>query len=317
MSVNNLLIWMSARGEGSWQQFRAAVEEFHVESSASEEDGETGENTTSSDLPVYQALCLGFQRLGHVEFFSAGTDKDWRVAPPALAAIRQGEQWIGIACGARSPGLYQRLCEAKGQVSWETLQVPGMSDRIRVLASHLEELRAAAESNGFNVQESAPLALLAAIPPVDDPGSRVSSEPPTGPGWTIEKFSTSTLRWCKAERRDFDVVQSGLFRFRMGYQRFHLLRWRGRTFRVPVQVGKFAVLRRARRRALFAYDAQQSVLSVPAICRPPFLIERALVLCSGLLPRFDQASSLLEYTDVPWEVARLAAQLLHQEVQRQ
>jgi hypothetical protein len=45
------------------------------------------------------------------------------------------------------------------------------------------------------------------------------------------------------------------------------------------------------------------------------LIERALVLCSGLLPHYDQSSGWIEYTGVPRDVARLAAQLLCQEVQ--
>jgi hypothetical protein len=31
LSLNDLLTWMSARGRGSWSQFRAAVEEFHLE----------------------------------------------------------------------------------------------------------------------------------------------------------------------------------------------------------------------------------------------------------------------------------------------
>jgi hypothetical protein len=44
-------------------------------------------------------------------------------------------------------------------------------------------------------------------------------------------------------------------------------------------------------------------------------MERALVLCSGILPRIDKASGLLKYTEIPRDVAQLAAELLRQEIQ--
>ena len=68
MSANALLLWMSARREGSWQQFRSAVEELHIETDtfASAEDDEAADNFR---FPLYQALRLNLQRLGHAEFF--------------------------------------------------------------------------------------------------------------------------------------------------------------------------------------------------------------------------------------------------------
>jgi len=304
---------MSARREGSWQQFRAAVEEFHIESGEVGENGDNADDLTTSDLPVYQVVRLELQRLGHVEF---DKDRNWRVVPPALATIQREGQWVGVVCGARSPKIREDLKALGGWVSCDTLHVPGMPDRLRLLSERFEKLRSAAESIGLFVQENAPVSVLAAVPPVDDPRSRVPAEPPAGPGWMIEGFSTSTLRWCQAKQGDVERVRTGLFRFRMRYQRFHFLRWRSMTFSVPVQVGKYAVMRRRKRRRLLTYDVQRATLSVPAICRPPLLIERALVLCSGLRPRFDQSSGRVEYTDVPWDIARLAAELLRQEVQR-
>jgi len=306
---------MSARREGSWQQFRAAVEELHIESGDASENGGDTDNSTASDLPLYQAVRLDLQRLGHVEFFSTSTDKDWRVIPPVLPTLQSGEQWMGVVCGARYPVLYDKLRAPNGSVSCEVLDVRGMPDRIRLFSNSFEELRAAARSIGFLVQENAPTAVLSAIPPVDDQRSRVRAEPPEVPGWLIEKFSAGSLRWRQAERKEVERTQTGLFRFRMRYQRFHFLRWKGGSFRVHVQVGKYALLRYRRRRRILNYDIQRAVLSVPAICRPPFLIERALVLCSGLLPRYDRSSGRIEYAGIPKDVARLAAQLLCQEVQ--
>ena len=109
MSLNNLLTWMSARECGSWSQFRAAVEELHVEYGDNEEDGENADDATAGDLPVYQVVRLNLQRLAHVEFYSAAAEADWRVVPPALAIHSEGDRWVGILCGARPPGLRDQL----------------------------------------------------------------------------------------------------------------------------------------------------------------------------------------------------------------
>ena len=305
---------MSARGEGSWQQFRAAVEEFHVDSTSAGEDGENGDDIATSDLPVYQEVRLGLQTLAHVEFFSANATRDWRVVPPALAVVSQVDSYVGMMCGARSPQIYGLLKSIGNRLSYDVHQVPGMPDRIRMLGPELKDLHIAAGSMGFVIQENAPIALLAAIPPVDDARSWKLADPPTGVGWMIERFLPSNLRWTKINRTEVEEVQTDLVRFRMRYQRFHFLRWGGRTFRIHVQVGKYAVLKHAKKKRLLFYDAQSSLLTVPAICRPPLLIERALVLCSGLLPRFDRSSGRVEYMNVPPNVAKLAAQLLRQEI---
>ena len=319
MSLNHLLTWMSARGCGSWAQFRGAVEELHVEPGERDQDGEIADNATASDLPVYQTVRLNFQRLAHVEFYSARAEVDWRVVPPALPVHNEGERWVGIVCGARPPNLRERIGD--GLVTWESQAASDMPDCIRLVASDLARLEAAAEAGGMHIQLRAPASILAAIPPVDDPRSRVSAEAPSAPGWVIERFVPSTLGWTAQNHRnerelalgDVYKCRTGLFRFRMKYQRFHYLRWRGRTYSVHVQVGKYAVLRHRRVRNLLQYDPYRSILSVPVSCRPPLLVERALILCTGLLPDLDKTTGRLEYS-VPREIARLAAGLLRQEM---
>jgi hypothetical protein len=98
----------------------------------------------------------------------------------------------------------------------------------------------------------------------------------------------------------------------MKHQRLYYLRSLGRTYSVPVQVGKYAVMRR--RRGTLSYNSERCTLSVPPAFRPPLLMERALVLCSGVLPRFNVSTRRLEYSAVHDKVALLAAQLLCQEV---
>ncbi len=319
VSLNHLLTWMSARGAGSWSQFRAAVEELHVEPSDTGGGSDSNTDTTASELPVYQAVRLDLERLAHVEFYSSTAGADWRVVPPALAVHREAERWVGILCGARPPGLHDRV--RSEAVVWNQEAAPDMPDRIYLVATELAALETVCRAAGVHFQLNAPLSLLAAVPPVDDRRTLVPATPPSTPGWTVETFSPSTLRWTARDRtderdlelRDMHRCQTGLFRLRMKYQRFHYLRWRGRTYGVPVQVGKYAILRHRRVRGLITYAPSRTLLSLPVSCRPPLLIERALILSTGLLPNLDTSSRRLQYA-VPRRLAHLAAGLLRQEI---
>ena len=111
MSLDRLLLWLSAKGQGSWSQFRGAVEALCVEQDYEapeitdniERDGSNG-----SDLPVYQRCRFALQRLGHVEFFSNEAERGWRVVPPAVALLST-DSGEGVLCGARFSGLLERL----------------------------------------------------------------------------------------------------------------------------------------------------------------------------------------------------------------
>ena len=83
MTGNLLLLWMSARQNGSWQQFRSAIERLNAQADA---DPDAGQVTENLEFPLHQQLRFNLQRLGHAEFFAV--DKvitKWRVAPPVLA----------------------------------------------------------------------------------------------------------------------------------------------------------------------------------------------------------------------------------------
>lgn len=312
MSLDHLLLWISAKGQGSWSQFRGAVEELCVEQDAESSgvvDDADRSDAIGSDLPLYQRNRFALQRLGHVEFFSNEAEHGWRVVPPVVALLpsNSGE---GILCGARFSDLFESL-DRVDDVDIIRTDAPGMPQRIEIRGtSHAVSL--AASRLGLLVQANAATAILSAVPFVRDPAAWIRTTIPETQGWTVHRFSSSRLGWTESTRTDATKMRTGFFRFVMKYQRFYYLRWCDYTYRVPVEVGKFVVMRKTR--DLVAYDAATRTLSVPVSCRPPLLIERALILCAGLLPAFDAPSRRLKYTCIPPIVARLTAQLLCQEV---
>jgi hypothetical protein len=121
------------------------------------------------------------------------------------------------------------------------------------------------------------------------------------------------MKWSESNRDEAVESNEGLFRFRFRQQWQHFFCLRKKAYEMRQgQLGKFHLLR-CRRRRVFRYDNSHRWLSMPASCRPPMLIERALVLCTGKLPSFDPQNATLTYAGVPPQTARLAARLLGQE----
>jgi hypothetical protein len=182
-----------------------------------------------------------------------------------------------------------------------------------ITASARATLVAIAERACLLFQDDAPAALLASLPPVDDPSVRHPTELPFGSEWKIDRFSPDDLVWRAATFDGARGASGGLFRFSLRHQRHVLFCWRGGSSRIPGQVGKYLVLRQ-RRRQVLKYDDHSRTLSVPASCRPPFLVERALILCSGSPPSYEggQRGGVLRYTEIPEAIAAIAAALLRQ-----
>jgi len=317
MSSNSLLLWISARGQGSWAQFRAAVEELHL-GADTEVEGEYDDVSDQFALPLYQTLKFNLQRVGHAEFFAGAEGADWRVAPPALAITQHARGWIGIVAGARSLALMDRLTTATAAegAHIQTLEFPAYPDQVLIIAGAQDRLAAIAERAGLFLQENAPAVLLLSLPPVDDPNVGYPVQLPFGSEWKIDRFSPDDLVWRSATLEAARAASGGLFRFSLKHQRHVLFCTRGGVAsRIPGQVGKYLVLRR-RRRQVVRYDSQNHILSVPASCRPPFLVERALVLCSGSPPSYNGGLQRgeLNYTEIPEDIAAIAAALLRQEL---
>ena len=316
MNANSLLLWLSARCQGSWQQFRTVVEHLRIAGELSEDDCLEPEDADDSPgLPIYQELRLNLERLAHVEFRAKNCEDGWRVVPPTLAVSPQEKGWLGVLCGARSLKLLSRLDDAASaiELELETIIAPACPDQIRAVAGDHRELATVAQLVGLRFQMHAPSAILLSLPAVDDFAMRSRTELPFGADWSVHRFSSSNLGWIPATREEAANSAGGLFRFIYLYRRHYFYCACGETLRIPNQVGKYIVLRR-HRRPVFQYDSCERKLRLPAICRPPKLIERALILCSGIPPAFDPGTKTLHYFDIPETVADLASKLLRQEI---
>jgi len=316
MSVNDLLLWMSARGGGSWAQFRAAVERLYRSDPEMDEDDNDAEASDPAALPLYQELRLNLERFGFAEFFSATTDHDWRVTPPVLAVSQAANAYTGFIIGARSDRLIRRVEIAAPRGSLRVEPVEHSPDSLSVESDELSTLGVLASAVGLVFQQDAPNAILATLRAVDSAvmGQRV--DVPIGKEWSFERFLERELRWGVVTRTDMESAPFGLFRLRFRYRTEILMRWSGISYVTSLQEAKYLALKRARKTVL-NYDAGTLTFSVPAICRPPTLIERALLLCSGRLPAFEirrGAPAFLHYQRIPRIVARTASALLRQEL---
>lgn len=290
--MNELLLWMSARRSGSAQAFRSRVAELGV---------------SHSGRALWRTAEWNLGKLAHAEFVPAADGDGWRIAPPVLAAGEPREGRIrAILCGARTPGLLARVVGAAGSARIDIQRQEDGPDIVGVTASTAGELENVAAAAGVRVQWNAPLALLCcATSP-----KAVVLQPATLPvgAWGVSQFSKSALDWEATTLRIASEARSGLFRFRSDYGTVHLLIKDGQPLTCEPAVGKYRILRP--RNGVLLYSKADRILSIRASCRPPTLIERALVLCSGQLPAFTDGR--INFRQVERSVAQAAAAALGQ-----
>ncbi|MCO6435459.1 MAG: hypothetical protein J5J06_00030 [Phycisphaerae bacterium] len=307
MNPNDLLLWLSAKGHGTWGRFRAAVDELQVMDESNGDDEDLGEGRPDANsLPIHHRLRLNLERLAHAEFFRRDFENGWRVVPPVLACVEDGDGAVGILCGARTENLIECITDLPGSCVTSRPECP---DRVEITAETNAELELIAQAAGLHFAPNAARMLLGALPPVDDWQLRTAAEFPFGSDWEVHCFSPESFQWSQLTADEARSSSFGLFRFQVAHQPQYFISLRKRGYRIPVQVGKYLVLKRRRHRVL-AYDAETQVLSMPVSCRPPLLVDRALTLCSGLIPDVD--GGRLVYRRINKSIAMAVTGLLRQ-----
>lgn len=311
VTPNELLLWLSARKEGSWPQFRGAVERLDLGDTEDEAEQDMG-------LPVHQRVRLNLERLGHVEFDVAGCENGWRVVPPALAVFQHERGFTGVYCGARTPKLMERIEKAGEEVSLERAAEPDCPDIVRLHAENAERLTDLARREGMSCQLDCPTALLSRLPSIDaTKGWTREPLPASGKDWDVKRFIVRgrVIKWEKSSVQKANAPGArGLFCFTRYQVPQYFLREGRETERLPGAVGKYRILSGRRRRVL-RYARQARRLSLPAILRPPLLTERGLILCSGFPPSVTLAHGrpMLTYREIPEEVAGIVGEILRQD----
>lgn len=312
MTPNELLLWLSARKEGSWLQFRGAVATLDLANCADE----TEDNVS---LPIHQRIRINLERLGHVEFGAAECEDGWRVVPSTLALAHHDGNILGVLCGARTTRLLQRIEVAASALSFERASSTYCPDILTVRAPNARAMIELAKQEGILCQLDTPTALLSHLPFVDSIGKwNHAPLPIAGKEWDVKQFviERKLLRWRAITLQEANAPGAqGLFRFTRFRRPQYFLREGRETIKLPGAIGKYYVLFRKKRRVL-KYNRKERSLVVPAIFRPPLLTERALILCSGFPPAFSivHKRSVLTYRDIPEEVAGMTAEVLRQDL---
>jgi hypothetical protein len=312
MTPNELLLWLSARNQGSWPQFRGAVETLDLENVTAEAEQDTS-------LPLHQRVRFNLERLAHVEFGATECENGWRVVPPTLALSEHGNAVTGVLCGARTPKLMERIERAAGGLSFERASQPDCPDIIRMHATGEKSLIKLAQREGLLCQVDTPTSLLSRLPSVDAiKGWRREPLPTAGREWEVKHFiiERKVMKWRTITLQEANAPDAqGLFCFTRFQMPQYFLREGLETISLPGAVGKYHVLSRRQRRVL-RYDRTERRLALPAIFRPPLLTERALILCSGFPPSLSvvYGRPRLTYRDIPEEVAGMTAEVLRQDL---
>ena len=190
MTPNELLVWISARQEGSWAQFRGAVEALELD--------RAGDDTEDGLLPLHQRVRFNLERLGHVEFDAAGCEDGWRVVPPVLAISGYVGQARGVLCGARTPKLLEKIEREANGLTFERMPEEDSPDIIRVHAREAGALAELAQHAGIAWQADAPTALLSYLPRADSlRGWKPERMPAAGKDWDVKHFviAGKRMKW--------------------------------------------------------------------------------------------------------------------------
>lgn len=286
--MNELLLWASAVGSGTDASFKRKATELLP--------------ARRGGLAAHSRALWNLGSLAHCEFRDP-VGGGWRVAPPVLAAGDPAGSVGAILCGARSNPLLARLTTAAGD-SVSRRDQQDAPDLIEVRTSAPADLMSISRESGIPIQWNASLAILAAFEP-PSLGSFAEIPVPSG-GWTVERFSRSGMRWVPSSVAEAGRKSLGLFRFTSDYRTSHVFRKGESTREVPPGIAKYWAL--GRRQRAMRLDLSRGIASFPLAARPPGLIDRALVVASGILPAVSD--SRLIYSGVTAPVAAAAAAAL-------
>jgi hypothetical protein len=294
---DQLLYWLSARAEGSWEVFVQACQLLRLV------------KEPKHARYIQRRLML----LGHVECSADGAR--WSICPAAAVRSQSGEVFL---CGQRTPELLEEISEQFGIVD-------------RPQPEHSCPTRL--EINGFSLGEGETIRFKAGVTftAAGPASAKLTTILPDLAGWQdsltrivkLNPYSYEIERWADGrfspcqqinERHNIYSGESGMYRlthrvtgvgmtlyFDQAGQRWLKGDWYGLRFLAHQTAGA---------RCVVEHDFEKNELKIPIAQHWPLLYERALVLSSGFLPRRIKDSGLLIYQKVPVNLSLVLAQKL-------
>ena len=284
-----LLDALSSIGSGSYATFRRIVEQ--------QDDRPWAANEAARSLVA----------LGHidVQLDDLLRPRSWSVAPATLVASPTG----AFLAGWRSPELLFALGRAAhdvaGRVEW-TQQVSGPT-RIGLWDIDDGDFDAVARRTSeigpadLAVSRGVPLRLTQLLPPLATLRLSLPRSPTVPHSLPLFRLDVETLRWNRADSLRVPGA------YQAGQRPRLIIHTDGADARVAeIRLAKWLAVDRT---PLLAYDPDRRCAICHLGTEPPALYERALVLCSGLLPTRVKGH-LVEYSNIPPEVVSALADRL-------
>ncbi|MGH8428213.1 MAG: hypothetical protein ACRES7_09575 [Gammaproteobacteria bacterium] len=307
----------------AWPAFRKAVETLAVGNATEEGGGAPIAQTGNTRLARYQAL-LSLESLAHCDSDLSSASALIIRAPASLVRLPLGGLPQVVLAGARSERTTNDINqEAQHNSDLEICIEPQDYDafaplRICVRAASLPVLEEFAAAIGIPLVGGPPAwTLISCTGSIQEYRGSLRWENDDDLNWERRDFNPSELRFMAPQPDARPMLRS--MTNPVNNTRIHFYASGTRRAIVDRAWGRYLVMQDLDKRVLF-YDPQRCKLALPATLLPPKLIERALVLCSGLTPRVEKltedaligGSRLRVYGMVPLQIASLAAEKLGQ-----
>jgi len=286
MNVALLFEWMSELGAGRWADYRDA----HDWLGASE----------STEVRAAQTMHT-LAMLGHVE--SDWKSATWATAPSTLTIIPNGGAQA-ILVGARTRKLMSALhTHAQDEVTdlWvEECPQRAAPSAVFVAGNNESDLQRLAEALNIAYELCVGERLAAMLPELTDVLAACRTQPPVR-GYDVDRYNVGRRSFQPAS----DAVAPGFYRHTVWRRKeYRILSDEGTWHLVDFPTGVYAELRRVQENVLhYRSQATNGNLSVPAHFPLPALQARSAVLCTGLLPSYQDVEKTNVLRNVPRETA--------------
>lgn len=280
MTLDVLHHWLTHLREGSWNQFRKAVEEL-------------APSDTDTSL-LCRTLRLRLSELGHVDFFLEGS-QTWRVRSPVLGGL-QNSPGVAVLCGGRTPKLISAL-ENAAKKSHCQLNLGSIAEGISIIELEGTEetiATAAIDTGVLYIPDCAALLCQSLIPIIKQ--LEVATEAFAPANWTVRSFDLQSKRWVEG------LLPCTAYEYTTRYQvrRYFVCLQKGKLVEMPKREAVYAAAA-LRGVSLAAYNWNNRTLSTPTSAPFPEMYARIACLSSGRPSRIEQ--EYLVYDDIAPDLA--------------